>query len=188
MTPIRVYEVPAQPWKNGGGTTRELVAWPRREEWQVRVSVADIVSDGLFSAYPGVRRWFAVLEGAGIDLQVGNATHRLTRNAAPFLFDGAQPVRCRLIAGPTRDLNLMLRGTDGRLEIAGNGIAWQPQARLAGLLTAVSGEYASGSTRIEVEPNSLLWFDPAPESLTFTAGARPAGVIGWWIAATPDGS
>ncbi len=188
MKPIRVDDMPAQPWKDGGGTTRELVAWPRRDDWQVRVSVADIAADGPFSAYRGVKRWFAVLKGAGVELRVGDVVHRLTRNAAPFVFDGGEPAGCRLIDGPTRDLNLMLRGADGRLELAEDRLGWQPRARLAGLFAAVSGECVAGTARVAVEPYSLLWFDPAPKSLTFTAGARPAGASGWWIAATPDES
>ena len=60
---------PPQPWRNGGGVTRELLAWPDGGDWRVRVSVADIDADGPFSAFPGVERWFAVLEGAGVALR-----------------------------------------------------------------------------------------------------------------------
>ena len=54
-----------QPWRNGGGVTRELLAG-RTEDWSVRLSVADIERDGPFSAFAGVDRWFAVLSGAGV--------------------------------------------------------------------------------------------------------------------------
>lgn len=30
----------AAPWRNGGGATRELLAWPYAEDWRVRISVA----------------------------------------------------------------------------------------------------------------------------------------------------
>ena len=185
---VRADDLPPQPWKNGLGTTRELVAWPRADAWQVRVSVADIAADAPFSAYPGVNRWFAVLKGAGVELTVGGTPRRVTRNDAPLAFDGGEPVGCRLIDGPTHDLNVMLRAADGRLELADDGLAWEPHARLAGLFTAVPGECDAGSERFPVEAYTLLWFDPAPASLTFTAGARAAGATGWWIAATPDES
>ena len=35
----------AQPWRNGGGITRELLAWPvASDQWALRVSVAQIAS------------------------------------------------------------------------------------------------------------------------------------------------
>ena len=66
MLPARLVpgERVAARWRNGGGRTRELLAWPDAADWKVRVSVADVESDGPFSAFPGVQRWFAVLEGA----------------------------------------------------------------------------------------------------------------------------
>ena len=42
-----------QPWRNGGGRTRELLVWPAGDglggttDWQLRVSVADITKNGL---------------------------------------------------------------------------------------------------------------------------------------------
>ena len=58
------------PWRNGGGVTRELLTWPplSGDDWAVRVSVATIDKDGPFSAFPGIQRWFAVLDGAGVQL------------------------------------------------------------------------------------------------------------------------
>jgi environmental stress-induced protein Ves len=50
-----------QTWRNGGGSTRELLAWPEATDWQARISVAEITRDGPFSAFAGVQRWFAVL-------------------------------------------------------------------------------------------------------------------------------
>jgi uncharacterized protein len=56
---VRTADVPAQPWRNGGGVTRTLLARPRGDAWQVRVSVADVAVNGPFSRFPGVERWFA---------------------------------------------------------------------------------------------------------------------------------
>ena len=58
-TIIRVDDVPAVPWRNGGGVTRELLAWPDPRNWLLRVSVADIGTSGPCSVFPGVDRWFA---------------------------------------------------------------------------------------------------------------------------------
>ena len=108
--------VPAQPWRNGGGMTRELLAWPGPQEWVVRISVAQVAQDGPFSSFPGVTRWFAVLSGAGVQLDVDGEQHALTAADAPFQFDGGARTGCALIAGATEDFNLMVRGRDARME------------------------------------------------------------------------
>lgn len=164
--------------------TRELLALPAAGDWRIRLSVAEIGRDGPFSAYPGVTRWFVVLKGAGVELEVGAQVHRLTRSSSPLCFDGGHAPACRLIDGPTRDLNLMLRGAAGRLEIADDGLAWAPQAAVCGLFTAVGGHGDAAGERFSLAPYTLAWFDAAPPALSFTAEQRPAGAIGWWIAAS----
>jgi len=79
---VRTADVAAEPWKNGGGVTRELLALPRGGNWRVRVSVADVASDGDFSTFAGVARWFAVVEGAGVVLTIDG---RLQREAYALL-------------------------------------------------------------------------------------------------------
>jgi len=187
MTPtvVRCIDLPPQRWRNGGGTTRELLTWPAGEAWQLRVSVADIEVDGPFSAYPGVQRWFSVLQGAGVELSIDGAPQRLKRGDPPLQFGGDAVVGCRLIDGPTRDLNLMLRHASGRMQAAADGQAWSPAATQCGLFTAVAGVCQAGTQRFELPPYALLWFDAGPPSLVFTAGQRPAALIGWWLAATP---
>lgn len=187
MKPTRVHwpDVPPQPWRNGGGSTRELLAFPAGEAWQLRVSVADIEAEGPFSAFIGVQRWFTVLQGAGVELDIDGHVQRLRRGDPPLRFDGAAGVGCRLIDGPTRDLNFMLRAADGRMEAAVDGQAWTPAATQCGLFSAVAGVCSAGAQQHTVAPYSLLWFDGAPAALTFNAAQRPAGLIGWWMAATP---
>jgi uncharacterized protein len=120
---VRLADVPASSWRNGGGMTRELVAWPTAEDWRWRMSVADIGSSGAFSRFDGVQRWFAVLGGAGVELEVDGARHRLTAADAPFCFDGAAATHCRLLDGQTLDFNLMLRqgsGASRMLRVSGS--------------------------------------------------------------------
>lgn len=113
--------VPPQPWKNGGGVTRELLRWPAEGDWRLRLSLADIHRDGPFSDFPGITRWFVVLDGAGVALDFGGDEHALRPGDAPLRFDGAAAPGCRLLDGATRDLNLMLRGLDGELRAAAAG-------------------------------------------------------------------
>ena len=187
MTPIRADDIAPQAWRNGGGTTRELLARPSSGDWRVRVSVADIESDGPFSLHAGVHRWFAVLKGAGVELTIDGRTQRVTRNDGPLDFDGAATTHCRLLDGPTRDLNLMLRGASGGLRLAEDGLPWQPQAAQCGLFTAVAGRCeAAQREAIALPAYALLWFDAAPASLRFLSAQRPAGATGWWLEASPE--
>jgi uncharacterized protein len=109
MNRIRLADCPFVPWRNGGGRTRELLAWPTAEAWQVRVSVAEISADGPFSPYPGIDRFFAVLEGGGVTLALPSGDAVVRAGGAPIAFAGEDAPGCRLIAGPTQDLNLMVR-------------------------------------------------------------------------------
>lgn len=115
---IHLADVPATPWRNQGGQTHELAVWPAQGEWNWRMSVAEVTTSGPFSRFDGVTRWFAVLHGAGLDLELPTPTsdvdvappiHRLTAKHPPLCFDGAAVAHCQLIDGPTLDFNLMLR-------------------------------------------------------------------------------
>ena len=97
------------PWRNGGGFTRELAVWPAADDWTWRMSVAEVDQSGPFSKFEGVDRWFAVLNGAGVQLDVAGKSYPLTPSTPPFFFDGAAPVDCRLLDGKTVDFNLMVR-------------------------------------------------------------------------------
>lgn len=185
-------DAPAQPWRNGGGLTRELLAWPDAQAWQCRLSVADITRAGPFSAFPGVTRWFAVLEGEGVVLR-GSAGARTVRRGDPAVcFDGAEAPDCDLIAGPTRDLNLMLRGAAGRLHPVGDAQPWAlgeppPGGTLAGLFALVDGRVDPGQGDPVVVPAmSLCWWPLAPRSLVFHADRPAQGApLGWWSEARP---
>lgn len=98
-------------WKNDGGWTTELA---RRDDesggflW--RVSIAEIERDGPFSAFPGIERDLLLLEGSGIELDIGDApARRLSRRFERVHFAGEAEVYCRLLAGATRDFNVMAR-------------------------------------------------------------------------------
>ncbi len=170
-----------QPWRNGGGITRELLALPTPDDWNVRVSVADVDRDGPFSALPGVIRWFAVIEGAGVDLELSNGGCRVTRSDPPLRFDGGQSPMCRLVDGPTRDLNLMLRDAQGAMARAIDHRPWSPAGRACGLFAAVDGVCHAGVRRERVPAQSLLWYDAPPPVLRFAADSDTGAPVGWWL-------
>ena len=101
------------PWKNGGGETVEIAVAPPEaglDGFDWRVSLARVTADGPFSAFPGVDRTLAILDGAGLELTVGaGAAVRLTAASAPFGFPADAPCIGRLLSGPVTDLNTMTR-------------------------------------------------------------------------------
>lgn len=188
MTGIQVVDLTAvapQPWRNGGGQTRELLAWPpgSGSGWLVRVSVADIERDGPFSAFPGVQRWFAVLEGAGVVLGLDGTDHPLTTASAPFGFDGAAAPACRLIDGPTRDLNLMVRQEAGpaRMSPAVAGQAAPAPARWCGLYAATAAVLATPDGPLPLPAGSLAWGDAGMPSCRLEAAAEAPALRAWWL-------
>jgi uncharacterized protein len=106
---VRLSDVAPVPWRNGGGVTRELAVRPAQGDWHWRMSVAEVDASGPFSRFDGVDRWFAVLEGAGVQLDVQGQTQRVTQDSAPFYFDGGAETHCTLVDGRTQDFNLMVR-------------------------------------------------------------------------------
>ncbi|HEY0782863.1 MAG TPA: HutD family protein [Thermoanaerobaculia bacterium] len=186
---VRTDSISSQPWRNGGGRTRELLAWPSADDWALRISVADIEADGPFSAFPGVERWFAVIEGAGVVLRFGDDERIVTPDDSPLRFDGATAPDCRLIDGPTRDLNLMLHGATGAMERVVSGQPWSPAAQQGGLFAAVAGRWTCGDgSGGEVAARTLVWFERLPaESVAFQPfDVAAAGPLGWWLSFTPQ--
>lgn len=156
---VRLDEVAATPWRNGGGSTRELLAWPDANDWSVRLSVADVVQDGAFSSFPGVQRWFAVLAGAGVRLAIDGATQACTAASSPLCFDGGAAVDCSLIDGPTEDFNLMSHGRAATLKRV-----HARHAQLVGAMTLVAAYAHQERARatfdresVDLEPRSMAW-------------------------------
>ena len=180
---IRLDDVPLQPWRNGVGVTRELLAWPNPDDWRFRISVADIEAAGPFSSFPGVQRWFAVLLGGGVTLTIDGAEHLRRPGDAALLFSGESAATCRLLRGTSRDLNLMLRDTPGAMRPVVDGEAWLPEARQCGLYAVSQGRCLAGTEQIDVHAESLLWFSQAPDALVFDSErAAHTPVSGWWLA------
>lgn len=99
-------------WRNGGGETREVCAWPPGaglEDFAWRVSVATIERDGPFSRFPGMERITVLLDGAGLRLSDGVGHVRLSSPFAQVAFDGALQWKCELEEGRVQVFNVMVR-------------------------------------------------------------------------------
>ena len=203
MAPDRLHRLnadalPAQPWRNGGGATRTLFAWPAAaagaggaasEDWRLRLSLADITADGPFSAFPGITRWFVVVQGPGVALSAPGLDALLTPGSPPLVFDGALAPMARLHGGATRDLNLMLRGLAGGLWPARPGEAWVPPHRWAGLFCATPVRWQVGTlppcdlagfTLVHGWPDAATPWRLHPTEADARTGHPPRA---WWLSA-----
>jgi len=161
-------QLPATPWKNGGGVTREIACWPPGAglgDFEARVSIASIAADGPFSAFAGVDRQILLLDGGGVQLSSpdGAALHRLDQPLAPFAFAGEAAVEARLLAGPSSDFNLMTRRGALRAELRVHRAATELPACPQGLLFAAQGAWRlqaldAGSTPQTLQPGQGLWW------------------------------
>lgn len=179
--------VAPQAWRNGGGTTRELLTWPATGDWQLRISRADIAADGPFSAFPGVERWFTVLEGRGVALTFAATETVLRVGDAPLQFDGALAPGCRLLDGPTTDLNLMARSGRGWMEPVVNAAPWDCGLAMRGMYTSVAGAWSAGADNIRIAAGTLLWVaDAAAGPWTFLPAADVPAGSAIWLAFAPN--
>lgn len=106
---LRMADYPRMPWKNGAGTTLEIMrdAGADLDGFGWRVSIADIGAAGAFSSFAGYQRIISVLEGQGMCLNVDGVDSRPLGVFDPFAFAGDSQVDCRLLDGAIRDFNLI---------------------------------------------------------------------------------
>ncbi|WEX76850.1 HutD family protein [Sinorhizobium numidicum] len=113
MKILRSNDYRRMPWKNGGGETVEIAVSPDRaplSDFDWRISMATVASDGHFSSFPGIDRTLSILEGAGMTLSIeGRPPKLLTVADAPLSFPADIPTSARLSDGPVTDLNVMTR-------------------------------------------------------------------------------
>ncbi|MCQ9617734.1 HutD family protein [Paenalcaligenes niemegkensis] len=101
------------PWKNGGGSTKEIIVSPEGaqiDDFLWRVSIAEVKTEGEFSVFPDIQRNISLLKGESMVLN--NRTTGLTHSLfplRPFDFDGEHQIAAFLPDGPTLDFNVMVR-------------------------------------------------------------------------------
>ncbi|MGF6903045.1 HutD/Ves family protein [Paraburkholderia sp. GAS348] len=162
---IRGADLVAAPWKNGGGVTREVAAFPAGaglDAFVWRVSIADVAQAGPFSRFAGIDRTLVLLSGAGMLLdETGDAgahavkTHALTQPLDIARFAGEAQIDARLVDGATSDFNLMVR----RGAAVGETEVWRGTTQRALSADVVLLFCASGSVSVtlggEAQPQVL---------------------------------
>lgn len=113
---IRYRECPSTPWKNGGGSTKQLLISPSNADlsnFDYRISIARVSSSGPFSQFIGIDRQLCLLEGEGLKLYIQgdnlDSGAILTPNDAPFNFKGETQIESQLLDDPVLDFNVMTK-------------------------------------------------------------------------------
>jgi environmental stress-induced protein Ves len=125
MKLIRHADLKPMPWKNGGGVTFEAAIFPQGASLNAfawRISMAQVASDGPFSAFPQIDRILYLLSGNGIVLQVAGLEHVL-HPGERLDFRGDVPVDARLLDGPVEDLNIMVDRRLARAQACEHAVA-----------------------------------------------------------------
>ncbi|MCI9866699.1 HutD family protein [Rhizobium skierniewicense] len=113
MKLYRAHDHKRMPWKNGGGETVEIAVFPPGagvDDFDWRISMATVASDGPFSIFPGIDRTLSILDGAGLSLKMeGGQCVALNGASLPLSFAADIAVAATLPDGPVTDLNVMTR-------------------------------------------------------------------------------
>lgn len=109
------------PWKNGGGSTLELLKIPSTKNpasFFLKLSIATIKNPGPFSQFAGIDRHLCLLTGTGVKLHFADQTQILLGEKNNFIhFKGEEIVEAELLEGPITDFNVMIDRSWGFAEI-----------------------------------------------------------------------
>jgi environmental stress-induced protein Ves len=165
---LRAQDRVAAPWKNGGGVTYEIAAWPEGagfDTFDWRISMALVQSSGPFSRFEGVDRVLAVLEGGSMRLRFeGGEAAEVGPDRPALPFPGDRPVTAELAGDSLSDLNLMVRrgvrrGTLERIVVDG------PRAIGGGAETVVFALDAVGLDGEILTPLDAAWLEAGETAL-----------------------
>ncbi|WP_242126659.1 HutD family protein [Sphingobium sp. Sx8-8] len=144
---LRAADRRPQRWKNGGGVTSEVVAFPPgagMEDFDWRISIAEVAEAGPFSRFDGVDRVLTVIEGElALAFEAQAAPVILDDRSRPFAFAADAPVSGAPLDGPVRDLNVMVRRGKARATVervlARPGTSLEPDHAGVVVLIALDG-------------------------------------------------
>ncbi len=129
-----------QPWKNGRGTTHEVMIEPPEATVETgfiwRLSIADVKVDAPFSEFPGCDRTMVVFDGMGMILEFPMGRREQVEPFGVFRFPGEVPCTGKLIDGPVSDLNAMTLRLKARHAARIIDVDVMPRAILATTLKA----------------------------------------------------
>lgn len=177
------------PWKNGGGVTTEIAIAPpgaTLDNFDWRVSTAQVDAAGPFSRFAGMDRSLAVIAGGRLTMHRADAEAvTLAPGEAPARFPGEADVHATLDA-PLSDFNVMTRrdawahhaeaialaaGERRSLPRLHRGMQW--------LVYCVHGVLSIGAD--DVPQGAAAWLDAECDADTVVARVGSVGyLVGLW--------
>ncbi|ENZ76905.1 MULTISPECIES: HutD family protein [Ralstonia] len=177
------------PWKNGGGVTTEIAIAPTGatlDNFDWRVSTAQVDAAGPFSRFAGMDRSLAVIAGGRLTMHRADAEAvTLAPGEAPARFPGEADVHATLDA-PLSDFNVMTRrdawahhaeaialtaGERRSLPRLHRGMQW--------LVYCVHGVLSIGAD--DVPQGAAAWLDAECDADTVVARVGSVGyLVGLW--------
>ena len=180
LTHLRRSDYRVMPWKNGGGSTEEILLHPADAGVQdaapfaFRVSLATVAASGPFSPFPGVDRTIVQLEGPAMQLDHGAlGRHELTR-LVPYRFPGDWETSGH-VAGPARDLNVMTRRGEISAHVETRSLSATPLAMPAAdwtIIYVVDGAIGTDGGQMIAAGETLVASGGALESVQAQDAAR----------------
>ena len=159
-------QIAPSPWKNGGGSTREIVCFPAgagMDSFGWRISVATIAQAGPFSAFAGVDRQITLLDGDGVHLHSadGQINHALEQRWQPFAFSGDVALDCTLLGGTSTDFNVMTRRDAWVAKVMVVSAEQTSKANYltpAGLCMVLDGSWSCAETGDTLDSGQGVWW------------------------------
>jgi uncharacterized protein len=159
MHVIRASNYRMMPWKNGGGETTEIFVSPVTGNFDWRVSIAKVNSDGPFSTFSGYERHIMTLSGQGMTLDIEGRGVSELEPLKPFSFSGDLRVNGSLVDGPVLDFNLIVRRDFGqgtlRVMDCGAGYHFAPGRSLR-LIHVLAGKSRIGDQSVSANDSFYL--------------------------------
>lgn len=157
-------------WKNGGGETQEVAAFPpgaSMANFDWRISIATVSAAGVFSSFPEIDRHLTLLTGRLL-LDVAGVQHDLMPGDS-VAFDGEAPSSGDPVSASATDLNIMTRRTMFRADVS------RFEVNADAVLPGGEGFiFAFGAARVEgheLAATDFLHFETAaPQQLAIAGG------------------
>lgn len=181
---LRAQDYRRMPWKNGGGTTTELIIEPSGATldgaFSWRLSMAEVGVSGPFSRFEGCDRTLLLLGGGGMRLAFAQGgTANLEDPLEPVGFSGDLDTTGTLLAGPCRDFNVITRRSRCHHRVEVLTLDRHPRPLLRSgirFIFCVEGSVQAGD--FELAPQELLRVEGMTEVLAWAPQGGTAIVVG----------
>jgi environmental stress-induced protein Ves len=165
MRLLRARDRPARPWRNGAGSTQDVLCVGPDVGFDWRVSVATIDRDAAFSRFYGCDRTLLLARGAVMLTMTGREV--LLREGDVLAFAGEEAVAAR-VAAPALAVNVMTRRGDFAHSVERVWIDGETSLA-ATMVVALGGGLSAGT--LALEPFDAILLDGAAMTLQGTGEA-----------------